>query len=145
MKKKPTTNLYLDKDEQLCVDINEIIYNILNPIYKFNDCIIINNEIDLNKTFNKAQINKKLFLDISNSNNVVRDFTRLSLEVFINPTLTIVTVIHVNLLEIVRTLNLKVEVEYVPKTLMLDDCEIELEEKLAILIFDNRGDEEYEY
>ncbi|MDN9859898.1 hypothetical protein KLM65_18370 [Clostridioides difficile] len=146
MKNKPIiTNLYKDKSGELCVDINEIIYNILNQIYKFDKHITIYNTNDLNKTFNNLQFKKILFADISNSNNIIKTLIRFNLEVFINPTLTIITVIQTNLLQALRTLNLNVIVEYVPKVLVLADTEIELEEKLAIIIFKNKKGEEYEY
>lgn len=140
------TNIYKNESE-LCVDICEILYKILNQFYKFDKVIKLYNEQDIAKISDIRDFKQTLYIDISNyTNNTLNLLKRLNLEVFINLNLTVVTIVQVSILESIRKLNMNVEVEYVPQVLECADTEIELEQELAIITFNpnsNRG-EEYE-
>ncbi|HFL2516065.1 TPA: hypothetical protein ACG3IS_003744 [Clostridioides difficile] len=130
------TTIYKNENQDKCVDICEVLYHILNQFYSFTESIIIHNDDDIH---NLNSLTGTLFADVSNyTNNLLHLLQRLNLEVFINPSITIVTVIPVTLLEFIRESNLNVEVEYVPKILTLADTIIEIEEELAIIIFNSK-------
>ncbi|HFL3608670.1 TPA: hypothetical protein ACILPC_003646 [Clostridioides difficile] len=145
------TNIYQDKNnssDELCLDICEVLYNILNQFYNFTKVIQVKEIKDIKKISNTSSSKESIYIDISSYRGSTRTILRkLNMEAFINLNLTIVTVVPTSLLKFLKDNCMNVEVEYVPKTLILADAEIEIEEELAIIVFNpkNKGDEEYEY
>lgn len=142
------TNIYKNtesSDEQLCVDINEILYKILNQIYNFNQIITVREIKDIKKISNTINSKTSIYIDISNYAGSARSvLRRLNLEAFVNINTTIVTVIPSSLLKFVSNNCSNISVEYVPSTLVLADTEIELEQELSIITFNPKEGDSYE-
>lgn len=138
------TNIYKYENQE-CVDICEVLYNILNQIYNFNQVIQVSEIKDIKKISNTNNSKQCTYIDISNYRGSLRTVLRkLNMEAFINISTVIVTVIPINLLKFVKENMINVEIEYIPSTLKLADIEIEIEDNLAVVTFnpyDNRGDE----
>lgn len=132
-----------DSDNNICVDICEVLYNILNQIYKFDKVIVVREIKDIRKISNTINSKTSMYVDISNYAGSKRTvLRRLNLEAFININTTIITVIPTNILKFAKENCMNLEIEYIPNILQLNDCEIELEEELAVIIFNSnsRGD-----
>ncbi|MFY0938070.1 hypothetical protein Q3309_18750 [Clostridioides difficile] len=142
------TNIYKNNNEsnesdELCVDICEILYNILNQFYNFTKIIEVKEIKDIAKISNTNDFKKYIYVDMSNYAGSKRTvLRRLNMEAFINLGLTIVTVIPSNLLKFVSNTCMNTNIEYVPKTLVCNNVEIELEDDLVIVTF-NQKDKEH--
>ncbi|EGT5045139.1 hypothetical protein DAF96_18610 [Clostridioides difficile] len=137
------TNIYKDKNKndesELCVDICEVLYNILNQIYSFTKIINVKEIKDIKKISNKTSTREVVYIDISNYKGSAKTILRrLNLEAFVNINTTIVTIVPVNLLKFTKDNCMNISVEYVPKILTLADTIIEIEEELAIIIFNSK-------
>ncbi|MFB5839194.1 hypothetical protein ACE5NI_18380 [Clostridioides difficile] len=143
------TNLYKDKNENECVDICEVLYNLLNQVYKFTNVIIVREIKDIAKISNTNDFKKSIYVDVSNYAGSKRTvLRRLNLEAFVNINTTIVTIVPTSLLKFVSNNCSNVEVEYIPNILKLADTEIEVEDNLCIVTFNYTDDKEnykYEY
>ncbi|HBF1288377.1 TPA: hypothetical protein KNR75_003788 [Clostridioides difficile] len=133
------TTIYKNENsnsDELCVDITEILYNILNQVYNFTKIIKVNEIKDIAKISNTTAIREAIYINASNYTGSLRTVLRkLNVEAFINITTTLVIVIPTSLLKFTKENTMNVEVEYVPKTLILADTEISIEDDLAIVIF----------
>ncbi|HFL3547247.1 TPA: hypothetical protein ACG3PB_003806, partial [Clostridioides difficile] len=65
---------------------------------------------------------------------------RLNLEAFVNINTTIVTIIPTSLLKFLSENCMNVKVEYIPSTIVCNDIEIEVEDNLAIVVFNSTDD-----
>ncbi|HFL2500830.1 TPA: hypothetical protein ACG3JX_003840 [Clostridioides difficile] len=142
------TNIYKNENSELCVDVTEILFHILNQFYRFDKVIEVKQIKDIKKISNTINFKQSIYVNVSNYTGSLRTaLRRLNMEAFVNINTTLITVIPTRLLKFVKESCINVKVEYVPKTLVCSDCEIEIEEELAIIVFNpkNKGDEEYEY
>ncbi|HFL2493156.1 TPA: hypothetical protein ACG3HD_003668 [Clostridioides difficile] len=130
------TNIY----ENECVDICEVLYHILNQVYKFDKVIAVREIKDIKKISNTNNSKTSIYIDISNYRGSARTvIKRLNTEAFININKTLVVVIPQALLKFVSCNCINISVEYVPQVLKLDDVEIEIEENLAIVTFNPKN------
>ncbi|NJI82710.1 hypothetical protein GSQ54_20065 [Clostridioides difficile] len=142
------TNIYKNESNIECVDICEVLYNILNQFYNFNQIIQVKEIKDIKKISNTSDFKQVIYVNIAEYKGSARTaLRRLNIEAFLNINTTIVTIIPTRLLKFLSENCMNVSIEHIPSTVKLDDIEIEIEENLAIVIFNptnSKEGEEYE-